>query len=268
MIKLQLANNLAQHFHSGQKYGCYDYFEYHLIGVVELLQEFSLAPVKDDMISVALLHDVLEDTYCTYETLENIFGFTVADAVSILTKIEGEPIEQYLFGVCSNHTARVVKFADSLFNYRECIKCGDLKRAEKYKSNLHVLHDRQTMISLDEILKYKPENVELVTTHNGGVEQDVEWFDESTCIQNTPPKKKKKDVKSSKSSRCKDTIDWVEEEYGDAYEKHYVNKKVKQSSQSFEQNISSTLVKQLTKSEIESLRQNKRDAYALMMKMN
>lgn len=88
--------------------------------------------------------------------------------------------------------------------------------------------------------------------------------------------KTKDDSKKSKhkSSRCKDTVDWVEVEYGDAYEKpcvnkeHYVNKKPKQSSQSFEQSISSTLVKQLTKSEIESLRQNKRDAYELMMKMN
>ena len=107
---------------------------------------------------------------------------------------------------------------------------------------------------------YKPENVKLVTTHNG-VEKEVVESNESTCIQNPPPKKKK-GVKSSKSSRCKDTIDWVEVEYGDAYEK------VKESSQSGKQSISSTLVKQLTKSEIESLRQNKRDAYALMMKMN
>lgn len=120
MIKLQLANNLAQHFHRGQKYGEYDYFEYHLRGVVELLSEVSILPVNEDMISVALLHDILEDTSCTYETLENIFGFTVAASVSILTKTEGEAIEQYLFGVCSNRTARIVKFADSLFNYREC----------------------------------------------------------------------------------------------------------------------------------------------------
>ena len=79
-------------------------------------------------------------------------------------------------------------------------------------------------------------------------------------ISDNPPPKKTKDVKSSKSSRCKDTIDWVEEEYGDAYEKPYVNKK----GTSGKQSISSTLVKQLTKSEIESLRQNKSDAYALM----
>ena len=79
----------------------------------------------------------------------------------------------------------------------------------------------------------------------------------------------KEDSKKSKtkSSRCKDTIDLVEEEYDDAYEKPYVNKKPKKG-ESGKQSISSTLVKQLTKSEIESLRQNKRDAYALMMKMN
>lgn len=153
MIKLQLANNLAQHFHSGQKYGEWDYFEYHLIGVVELLSEVSLLPVKEDMIIVALLHDILEDTSCTYETIKNIFGFAVADSVSILTKTDGEPIDQYLFGVCNNHTARIVKFADSLFNYRECVKCGDLKRAEKYKRNLEVLHDKQTMVNLKDVLK-------------------------------------------------------------------------------------------------------------------
>ena len=140
-------------------------------------------------------------------------------------------------------------------------------------------------------MKYKPENVKLVITHEG-VEREVIGFDESTYIEKLPPKKttveviwndecsvmteeqlygllckisKTKEVSKkpkSKSSRCKDTIDWVEEEYGDAY------KKAKESSQSWKQSISSTLVKHLTKSEIESLRQNKRDAYALMMKMN
>ena len=59
---------------------------------------------------------------------------------------------------------------------------------------------------------YKPENVKLVITHEG-VEQEVVCFDESTSIQNPPPKKIKVEV-TTKSSRCKDTIDWVEVEYG------------------------------------------------------
>ena len=118
-----------------------------------LLSEVSLSPIEDDTIIVALLHDILEDTSCTYETIRGIFGDVVVDSVSILTKVDGEPIEQYLFGICSNPTARVVKFADSLFNYRECVKCGDLKRTEKYKRNLEVLHDKQVMVSLEDILK-------------------------------------------------------------------------------------------------------------------
>lgn len=66
-------------------------------------------------------------------------------------------------------------------------------------------------------MKYKPENVKFVITRDG-VEQEVEGFDESTYIQNTPTKKRK-DVKTTTSRRCKDTIDWVEVEYGDEYKK-------------------------------------------------
>ena len=91
----------------------------------------------------------------------------------------------------------------------------------------------------------------------------MKWLLDKVSKTEEKPKKSK-----PKSYRCKETIDWVEEEYGDAYEKPYVNKKPKKVSHNEKQNISSTLVKQLTKSEIESLRQNKRDAYALMMKMD
>lgn len=80
---------------------------------------------------------------------------------------------------------------------------------------------------------YKPDNVKLVITHNG-VEQEVMGFDESTCSDECSVvsgeqiecvfqrvSKTKEDSKKSKpnSSRCKDTIDWVEVEYGDVYEK-------------------------------------------------
>ena len=124
---------------------------------------------------------------------------------------------------------------------------------------------------------YKPENVKLVITHDGGVEHEATGFDESICsdkfsvlsgeqiecvFQRVSKTKEGPKKSKPKSSRCKDTIYWVEVEYGDAYEK------VKKGSQSGKQSVSSTLVKQLTKCEIESLRQNKRDAYELMMKMD
>lgn len=94
-------------------------------------------------------------------------------------------------------------------------------------------------------------------------EEQIELLTESVSKTKEDSRKSK-----TKSKRCKDTIDWVEVEYGDAYDKTYANKKVKKDSHSGKQSISSTQVKQLTKCEIESLRQNKSDAYALMMKMD
>ena len=90
------------------------------------------------------------------------------------------------------------------------------------------------------------------------------------CALHRASKTKEVSKKSKpKSSRCKYTIDWVEEEHGDEYKKPKKgSQSCKKSSHSGKQSISSTLVKQLTKLEIESLRQNKRDAYALMMKMD
>lgn len=82
-------------------------------------------------------------------------------------------------------------------------------------------------------MTYKSENVELVITHDG-VEQEVICFDESTCSDECSVvsgeqiewliervSKVKEEVKKSKtkSSRCKDTIDWVEVEYGEEYKK-------------------------------------------------
>lgn len=81
---------------------------------------------------------------------------------------------------------------------------------------------------------YKPENVKLVITHNGVEkevqgfadfptgfdecsevsEEQIEWLTERVSKTKDAPKKPK-----SKSSRCKDTIDWVELEYGDEYKK-------------------------------------------------
>ena len=102
----------------------------------------------------------------------------------------------------------------------------------------------------------------------GADECSVVSGEQIECVFERASKTKEEYKKpKSKPARCKDTIDWVEVEYGDAYEKPYLNKKPKKG-ESVKQSVSSTLVKVLTKSEIESLRQNKRDAYELMMKID
>ena len=91
------------------------------------------------------------------------------------------------------------------------------------------------MVNLEDVkMIYKPENVKLVITHNG-VEQDIQGFayypidfDDCSVVSEEQTEwlfhrvSKAKEVSKklkSKSSRCKDTIDWVEVEYGDEYKK-------------------------------------------------
>lgn len=62
--------------------------------------------------SVAVLHDVLEDTKITYDQLKNKFGKKIANAVRTLTKKKGDPYRLYLARVLYDPMATTVKFAD------------------------------------------------------------------------------------------------------------------------------------------------------------
>lgn len=142
--KIELAKQISKHFHKGQKYGEYDYYEYHILGVVKTL-ELVAKEVTEDLIIVALLHDVLEDTDCAWETLENIFDYDIADYVKCLSYVKGCCKEQYIKGVSIYVVTRIVKYADSLFNHQECVKVGDMKRAEKYQNNLKELYHKELL---------------------------------------------------------------------------------------------------------------------------
>ena len=140
--RIELAKQLSKHFHKGQKYGEHDYYTYHISGVVKTL-ELVAKEVSEDMIIIALLHDVLEDTPCTYNTIENIFGTWIADCVQRLSKIGHYNMIYYMEEIGRYKTTQVVKYADSLFNHQECVKVGNLKRSDKYQRNLQQLYSKE-----------------------------------------------------------------------------------------------------------------------------
>lgn len=140
--RIELAKQLSKHFHRGQKYGEHDYYEYHITGVVKTLKSVA-KEVTEDMIIVALLHDVLEDTTCGLGTLENIFNLNICNAVLRLSNITTPDYSSYIEHVLGHGVARIVKYADSLFNYQECMMSGDVKRAERYQRNLDALHSKE-----------------------------------------------------------------------------------------------------------------------------
>ncbi|MBI2822967.1 MAG: bifunctional (p)ppGpp synthetase/guanosine-3',5'-bis(diphosphate) 3'-pyrophosphohydrolase [Acidobacteria bacterium] len=90
-----------------------------------------LAEMKLDVVSVAvgLLHDVLEDTLTTFETLRELFGEDVAHLVEGVTKIskipfsstqekQAENFRKLLLAMVDDVRVILVKFADRLHNMR------------------------------------------------------------------------------------------------------------------------------------------------------
>ena len=73
--------------------------------------------------TVALLHDVVEDTPVTLEDLAKEFPPEVVEAVELLTHKEGVEYFDYIRAIRSNHTAFMVKLADLKHNsdFTRCV---------------------------------------------------------------------------------------------------------------------------------------------------
>jgi GTP pyrophosphokinase len=109
----------AQSAHKGQQDdGGRDYFEAHILHVVEILKA---AIPKDDvryeaLITAAYLHDTIEDTNTAIFEIEESFGAQVAGLVLELTHDGQKDAYGYYFPRLRSANAILVKFADRLSN--------------------------------------------------------------------------------------------------------------------------------------------------------
>lgn len=119
--KIELALALAAYAHRDQRDKAgKDYFEHPKTVAANFGEE--------NRIIVALLHDVLEDTDVTPETIGNLFGQEILDACLALTHKEGEEYLSYVRRALTNPIARDVKRADLMNNM-------DLSRLPEIDSN-------------------------------------------------------------------------------------------------------------------------------------
>lgn len=66
----------------------------------------------ENVMIVAVLHDIIEDTDMKIETLQKLFPADVCCAVFLLSKIKGEDYKEYIVGLSTCQMARRVKLAD------------------------------------------------------------------------------------------------------------------------------------------------------------
>lgn len=125
-------------WHATQRYDeIYDYFNFHIRGVVEKYNE--MFGGGNAGVCVAYLHDVVEDTDCELYMVRSNFGDVVADAVDSITKRKGEARSQYIDRCKANMHARDVKICDSIFNMEYSVKKGEFDRAAMYAKQIERL---------------------------------------------------------------------------------------------------------------------------------
>ena len=103
-----------------------------------------------DTIKAALLHDVLEDTECTSEQMEELFGPEVTKLVQGVTKLskihfstENEYLIDYykkiIVGISEDVRVIIIKLADRLHNMRTLWALPEAKQKIKAKESLEIL---------------------------------------------------------------------------------------------------------------------------------
>jgi RelA/SpoT family (p)ppGpp synthetase len=124
--RLNRAYNFAIKAHSKQKRASGDPYSVHPIEVANILTDLKLDSAT---IATGLLHDTIEDTFATYETIKNEFGEEVAELVDGVTKIsvfentaainsKAENFRKLILATAKDIRVLLVKLADRLHNMR------------------------------------------------------------------------------------------------------------------------------------------------------
>jgi len=126
---LHRAAVVAKLAHLNQGYGVKDYYEHHVLGVVNVLNVSMRAPTARHLI-VAMLHDVIEDTVITPFDLEALgFPHSIIQDVVTITRSENETYAEYIDRIAKdNGVALRVKIADLRFNLKESYDLRDSKK--------------------------------------------------------------------------------------------------------------------------------------------
>ncbi|MDA7637888.1 RelA/SpoT family protein [Candidatus Pelagibacter sp.] len=124
--RLDKAFNFAVKAHQNQKRASGDPYSVHPIEVANILTELKLDSAT---ITTGLLHDTIEDTFATYETIKSEFGDEVAELVEGVTKIsvfensassnsKVENFRKLILATSKDIRVLLVKIADRLHNMR------------------------------------------------------------------------------------------------------------------------------------------------------
>ncbi|MDC0249854.1 RelA/SpoT family protein [Candidatus Pelagibacter sp.] len=137
--RLNKAFNFAIKAHQNQKRASGDPYSVHPIEVANILTELKLDSAT---ITTGLLHDTIEDTFATYDTIKNEFGDEVAELVNGVTKIsvfentagsnsKVENFRKLILATSKDIRVLLVKIADRLHNMRTIKAISKIEKRQR-----------------------------------------------------------------------------------------------------------------------------------------
>jgi RelA/SpoT family (p)ppGpp synthetase len=199
--RLHKAYTFAIKAHSNQKRASGDPYSVHPIEVANILSDLKLDTAT---ITTGLLHDTIEDTFATYETIKSEFGEEVAELVDGVTKIsvfentaaansKAENFRKLILATSKDIRVLLVKLADRLHNMRtiKSIKQEDKKNriAQETMEIYAPLADRMGMHRIrDELedLSFEILNLEarqLIQNRLNEIKKDKEDIFDSSSLE-------------------------------------------------------------------------------------
>jgi len=136
---LSKAYDFAVRAHADQKRHSGDPYVIHPVAVADILTELKLDSAT---IATGLLHDTIEDTHATYNTIVKEFGSEVADLVDGVTKIsvlenqantstKAENFRKLILATSKDIRVLLVKIADRLHNMRTIDAIDNMEKRER-----------------------------------------------------------------------------------------------------------------------------------------
>lgn len=97
--------------------------------------------------TVAILHDVVEDTEVTLEDINKQFGSKVSYSIDCLTKRDGEAYDEYIVRVLGDPVATAVKIEDITHNLNSLPDTlrGVRPKRDRYALALYILKNREKL---------------------------------------------------------------------------------------------------------------------------